>query len=71
VSAGARGTLALRNDGSQEAGILHPIRNHAGNREVEFIKREFNPGDSVIAENNLIRNLTVVLRVLSDGPPAV
>ena len=71
VSAGARGTLTFGNDGSQEAGILHPIRNHTGNRKVELIKREFNPGDSVIAENNLIRNLTVVLRVLPDGPPAV
>ena len=71
MNARARGTLTLGNDGSQEAGILHPIRNHTGNSKVELIKCKFNPGDSIIAENDLIRNVTVVLRILPNGPPTV
>jgi hypothetical protein len=71
VDAGAGSTLTLGNDGSQEAGVLHPIRYHAGHSKIKLVKREFNPGDSIIAANDLIRNLTVVLRILPNGPPAV
>jgi hypothetical protein len=71
VDAGAGGTLTLGNDGSQEARVLHPVRYHAGDSKIEFVKSEFNPGDSIIAANDLIGNVTIVLRILPNGPPAV
>jgi hypothetical protein len=71
VDAGTGGTLTLGNDGSQEAGVLHSVRNHAGHSKIELVEREFNPGNSIIAANDLIRNLTIILCILPNGPPAV